>query len=210
MRFLEVGCAPGKTIAWVARELGARVAGADYSPRGVEISRDLLRSVGVDGDVRCEDILATTFEPASFDVVFSGGVIEHFDDPREIVRAHVGLARPGGKIIITIPHYGGLYGHLQRHFDPANLALHNLAIMGPDALRGLAPADLATRARAYPAGRVSPWLVNFERRWPRLLARVVSHLVNGVGLVQPVEVRALCPTLVLECSRRNPRGPAGC
>ena len=210
MRFLEVGCAPGKTLAWVARVLGARVAGVDYSPRGVAVARDLLRVLGVDGDVRCEDIFTTTFEPGSFDVVFSAGVIEHFDDPREIVRCHVGLVRPGGKAIITIPHYGGLYGRLKRHFDPANLALHNLTIMAVDALRGLAPPDLVTQARAYPAGRLSPWLVNFERRWPRLVARVVSHLLNGVGLVQPVEVRALCPTLVLECPRRRHGDPAAC
>lgn len=210
MRFLEVGCAPGKTLAWVARVLGARVAGVDYSARGVAISRNLFRSLGVDGDLRCEDIFATTFEPGSFDVVFSAGVIEHFDDPREIVRSHVRLARPGGKAIITIPHYGGLYGHLQRHFDPANLALHNLTIMTADALRGLAPADLVTRATAYPAGRLSPWIVKFERRWPRLVARSVSHLLNGLGLVQPVEVRALCPTLVLECLRRHHGGQTGC
>lgn len=193
-----------------ARVLGARVAGVDYSPRGVAISRDLLRSLGVDGDVRCEDMFSTTFKPESFDVVFSAGVIEHFDDPREIVRSHVRLVRPGGKAIITIPNYGGLYGRLQRHFDPANLALHNLTIMTVDALRGLAPADLVTRARAYPAGRLSPWIVSFERRWPRLVARAVSHLLNGVGLVQPVEVCALCPTLVLECPRHHHGGPTGC
>jgi SAM-dependent methyltransferase len=210
MRFLEVGCAPGKTMAWVGRVLGARVAGVDYSPRGLAISRALLGTLGVDADLRCEDIFSTTFEPSSFDVVFSAGVIEHFEDPREIVRSHVRLVRPGGKAILTIPHYGGLYGRLQRHFDPANLALHNLTIMGVHALKGLAPTDLVVRARAYPSGRLSPWLVSFERRWPRLVARSVSYLLNGVALVQPFQIRALCSMLVLECPRRHDEGPTRC
>jgi SAM-dependent methyltransferase len=210
MQFLEVGCAPGKTLAWVGRVLGARVAGVDYSPRGLAISRALLRTLGVDADLRCEDIFSTTFEPSSFDVVFSAGVIEHFEDPRAIVRSHVELVRPGGKAIITIPDYGGWYGRLQRHFDPSNLALHNLTIMDVGALTALAPADLVTQARAYPTGRLSPWLVSFERRWPRLVARMVSHLLNAVGLVQPFEVRALSPTLVLECPRRQDEGPTAC
>jgi 2-polyprenyl-3-methyl-5-hydroxy-6-metoxy-1,4-benzoquinol methylase len=210
MRVLEVGCAPGKTLAWMGRELGAEVAGLDYSPRGVAVSRDLLRALGVDCDLRCEDIFATTFEPASFDVVFSAGVIEHFEDPRDIVRRHVRLVRPGGKALCTVPHYGGLYGRLQRYLDPENLALHNLSIMRVDALERLAPADLVEGARAYPAGRLSPWLLSFERRWPRPVARAVCHVLNGVGLVQPVQVRALCPTLVLECTRRDAGDGPGC
>jgi 2-polyprenyl-3-methyl-5-hydroxy-6-metoxy-1,4-benzoquinol methylase len=96
MRFLEVGCAPGKMLAWVARVLGAEVAGVDYSPRGVTLSRELLHTPGVAADLRCENIFATSFEPGSFDVVFSAGVIEHFEDPRDIVCRHLRLARPGG------------------------------------------------------------------------------------------------------------------
>jgi SAM-dependent methyltransferase len=204
---LEVGCAPGKTLAWVARSLGARVAGLDYSPRGLEFARALLRRCGVVGDLRCEDIFATTFAPGTFDVVFSVGVIEHFEDPREIVRRHVLLAKPGGLALIMIPNYGGVYGRLQRRFDPGNLAIHNLAIMSPGALKALAPLELVGMVDAYPAGRLSPWLISFERRWPHPVALGVCLVLNGVGLLQPLDVTHLCPTLVLAL-RRLARVPA--
>ena len=201
MSVLEIGCAPGKTLAWVDKRLRARVAGLDYSERGLAYTRELFRRLAIDGDLRREDVFATTFPPGSFDVVYSCGVIEHFEDPREIVRRHVMLAKPGGTALITIPNYGGLYGRLRKRFDPENLEIHNLAIMNPRALAALTPRDLVDTSRAYPAGRLSPWLIRLERRWPRRLARATRFFLNGVALLQPVRIRRLCPMLVLEIRR---------
>jgi len=164
MHFLEIGCAPGKLLAWVAEVLHAEVAGGDYSQRGLSLAQQLFQALNIDGDLRCEDMLATTFEPASFDLVFSAGVIEHFDDPREIVKRHVTLLKPGGKAVIMVPNYGGFYGRLQCRFDPENLSIHNLTIMNPPALRRLAPGELVSTVRVYPVGRMSPWLISFDKR----------------------------------------------
>lgn len=198
-RFLEIGCAPGKMLAWVAHDLGAEVSGLDYSARGVAFARQLFDALGLKGDIRCEDLAATTFRRGSFDVVFSAGVIEHFDDPGPIVRQHVDLVKPGGVALITIPNYSGVYRRLQNRFDRENLAIHNLAIMNPAGLRQLAPPDVS--AKAYPAGRLSPWLVNFERRWPHPLARAFAVALNAAALAQPWDLPALSPLLVLEIRR---------
>ncbi len=200
-RFLEIGCAPGKILAWVGQVLQAEVSGLDYSEHGLAFARQLFEALGIEGDLRCEDVFATTFRPGSFDVVYSAGVIEHFDDPREVVKRHVALLKPGGKALIVVPNYGGLYGYLQRQFDPGNLDIHNLTIMRPAALKELAPGDLVRIVRAYPAGRLSPWLVSFEKVWPRPIARGTAYSFNALGLVQPVDIAALCPMLVLELHR---------
>jgi 2-polyprenyl-3-methyl-5-hydroxy-6-metoxy-1,4-benzoquinol methylase len=201
MRVLELGCAPGKILAWAAAALHAKVAGLDYSERGVDWSRRLFDALGLVGDIRCEDALQTTFPARSFDVVYSFGLIEHFADPRPIVRVHVNLAKPGGRVIVGIPNYGGIYGRLQRWFDPENLSLHNLDIMGVTAMARLAPDDLSRTVRSYHAGRLSPWQISFERRLPRNAARAAHYLLNGVGLVQPFDIAPLCPFLVLEITR---------
>jgi 2-polyprenyl-3-methyl-5-hydroxy-6-metoxy-1,4-benzoquinol methylase len=198
MRFLEIGCAPGSMLAWVAEVLRAQVAGLDYSEPGLALTRRLFEALGLEADLRCEDLFNTTFEPASFDVVFSAGVIEHFDDPYEVVRRHMILLKRGGKALITIPNYGGLYGHLQRHFDPDNLALHNLTIMQTAELEKVAPMNLVGSAHAYPAGRISPGLVSLGRLWPRPFARIAAHVINALGLIQPADIASLCPMLVLE------------
>ena len=203
MRVLELGCAPGKLLAWVAAKLDARVSGLDYSDRGITWARTLFDALGIPADLRCEDVFRSTFEPASFDVVYSAGLIEHFEDPRDIVRTHVALAKPGGTTLIAIPDYGGIYGRLQGWFDPANLALHNLRIMRPEALAELAPAELSGTVRTYRAGRISPWQISLERRLPRPVARFTSYFLNGIGLLQPVDIGPICPLLVLEITRRH-------
>lgn len=202
MQVLELGCAPGKILAWVASALGARVSGLDYSERGIRWSRTLFDRLGIEADLRCENVFHTTFPAGTFDVVYSSGLIEHFEDPHDIVRAHVLLLKPGGRAIIAIPDYGGLYGRLQRWCDPENLAIHNLGIMNPQALRALAPDDLCEVARVYRAGRLSPWQISFERRLPAPIGKGLSLVLNGVGLVQPADIAPLCPLLVLDLKRR--------
>lgn len=203
MRVIELGCAPGKMLAWVAVALEADVAGLDYSEHGIAWARQLFDRLGIRGDLRCEDAFETSLPTASADVVYSWGLIEHFEDPRRIVEAHVRLLKPGGRAILGVPHYGGLYGRLQRWFDPGNLALHNLRIMSPQALEEVAPPALTGSAHAYPAGRLSPWLISISRRCPRPLEWLLNYGLNGLGLIQPVEIRPLCPLLVLEIVRRG-------
>jgi SAM-dependent methyltransferase len=203
MRFLEIGCAPGNLLIWIAKVLHADVAGLDYSERGLAFARQLFQTFNIKCDLRHENVFTTTFEPESFDIVFSAGVIEHFDDPREIVRKHVALLKPGGKAIIAIPNYGGVYGRLQRHFDPDNLSIHNLDIMHPPALEKLGPKDLTSDIHAYPIGRLSPWLISFGKCWPRAVALCVNYALNTVGLFQPLDIVSLCPMLVLELRRSS-------
>jgi 2-polyprenyl-3-methyl-5-hydroxy-6-metoxy-1,4-benzoquinol methylase len=70
-KYLEIGCAPGKMLCWVAAVLGANVAGLDFSPRGFEQTKRLFEGLGLRADLRCEDFFSTTFQPGTFDVVWN-------------------------------------------------------------------------------------------------------------------------------------------
>jgi 2-polyprenyl-3-methyl-5-hydroxy-6-metoxy-1,4-benzoquinol methylase len=201
--YLEIGCAPGKVLAWVAAVLRADVSGLDYSERGLSTAKRLFAALHLDGDLRCQSLDETTFPRASFDVVYSAGLIEHFKDPRAVVRAHVEFLKPGGTALMTVPNYRGIYGRLQRYFDAHSLTTHNLEIMTCDALRALAPVDESLEVRTYPLGRMSPWVLSPAKRWPRSVALGVSYLVNAAALLQVFDVSLLCPMLVLEIRRRK-------
>lgn len=201
MRYLEIGCAPGRLLAWVAVERKAEVSGLDYSEAGIAAAERLFQSLGIPVDLRCEDVFANSFLPASFDVVTSFGLIEHFDNPRLVVEKHLELVQPGGVALIVIPNYRSIYGRLQRHFDPENLAIHNLQIMRPEQLVRLVPQSMVTDAQSYPAGRVAPGLVNFDKRWPRVVAKIIERTVNLAGSLQPFDVPMLSPLLVLQVAR---------
>jgi SAM-dependent methyltransferase len=198
MRVLEVGFAPGKALVGVASRYKAVVAGVDYSAPGVATGHDLFRALGMKADLRCESIFETSFAAESFDLVYSIGVIEHFTDPRPIVAAHYRLIKRGGRCLILIPRYRGLYGALQSYFDPENLAIHNLDIMEPAALERLACGLGAAEVRVFRSGSMDASFVNWHRKLPRPLARSLQLFANGLGRLQPFDIGPLCPLLALE------------
>ena len=201
-RYLEIGCAPGKLLAWVASVLKAECTGLDYSETGIAKCRALFDALGLKADLYHIDFFNHHLPSASFDVVSSFGFIEHFDDPVPVVQKHHDLVKPGGVALIAVPNYGGLYGSLQRWCDAPNLALHNLDIMNPAALTALIDSTDVESMRAYPFGAMSLWHVNLDNRFPRLLANFVSLVANTMGLLQPLTINALAPMLVLEAHKR--------
>jgi len=203
MRFLEIGCAPGKMLGWVAKALEAEVAGIDSSERGMSYVRHLFNALDIRADLRREDVHSHTFEPGSFDVVYSAGFIEHFKDPSPTVRIHAELTRPGGKVLITIPNLSGWWSVPAKLLDPEVLGMHNVEIMNLPALASLAPLDLVSNVRAHHDGRLSLQHMVSPRGIPGALWRGITHVGDMLGFLQPVTISTLAPLLVLEMTRRN-------
>lgn len=201
MEVLEIGFAPGKQLSYVASHYDARVSGVDFSDSGIAFAKRLFETIDIDADLRCEDVFNTSFNDGSFDVVYSVGVVEHFDDPTEIIRKHVELLKPGGTAVITIPNYGGFYAHHQAKVDPENLAIHNLDIMSCAAMEKLAPADLVSSSHAFLHGNMTPGLVSLSKRCRGRICRIFYRIFNNIGFIQPFKIPALCPMIVLEMRR---------
>lgn len=202
MRVLEIGCAPGKQLAYVSKVLGAKVSGIDYSTAGVGYTNKLFGALDIDGDVRCEDMFNSSFPSDSFDVVYSIGVVEHFDDPRQLIEIHTEFLGHGGTVLIAIPNYGGIYGRLQGRFDPENLSIHNLDMMHIDSFRRLAPRNSVSGAEVFTYGRFNPWLINRERKMPAIAAKILCMTGNFTALLQPFNINAISPMLVLKITRK--------
>lgn len=202
MRYVEIGCAPGKIMSWVGRKAGVPVSGIDYSPTGAETARWLCSGLGINADIRCEDAMKTTFQDGTFDLVFSCGLIEHFEDPSEMIEAHIRLLAPGGTALIAIPNYSGIYLRLQGWCDLENLNIHNLRIMNEDSLNSLAPRQPDVKSRSFRYGRFSPWLISLPTKLGAF-GKFVSWGLNFVAYLQFFEIKSLCPLVVLEV-RRSP------
>lgn len=105
VRVLDLGCGRGEVLLACARR-GADVAGIDYSPAAVEISRETLGAVP-GADVREGDVTRLPWPDASFDRVLSGDVIEHLHpaDGEAMLREAHRVLRPGGTLVLhTAPN----------------------------------------------------------------------------------------------------------
>ncbi|MGB8217145.1 MAG: class I SAM-dependent methyltransferase, partial [Candidatus Methanoperedens sp.] len=139
-KILEIGCAKAKRLIYFAKEFGYEVYGIDYSKHGVEIALDNLKIAGVDGTILCEDLFQTTFDDESFDIVYSMGLVEHFENPAEIIDKHIKLLKKGGILIITIPNFKySLYFSLLKILGKEKklLETHNLDVMDTKKLNEL-------------------------------------------------------------------------
>jgi len=197
MSALEIGCAPGKFLAYAHLKLGARIVGFDYSAPGVEVTRDIHRRLGVDSRIVQGDLFNEPLPGESFDFVYSNGLIEHFRDPLAALRAHTDLVRPGGRLLVAVPNYSGIYGWLQARFDPENLAIHNVDIMSPEALLKLADSLPLSSRQAFLVGRMNPVLVAWRKKLGRILGGGVWAGLTVLGRLQPFEIDPLRPLVVL-------------
>lgn len=200
-RYIEIGCAPGKFLAWAQKKFQLNAEGLDYSDVGINQCKRLFVNNDLFIPLHCVDFFNNSLPMGSFDCVTSFGLIEHFDDPILIVSKHIDLLKPGGLALITLPNYGGVYGKIQKWCDPENIAMHNLKIMNPSSLEQLVNSASVTHIKAYYYGSVDPLILSLERKMPILLVKVINLLLNSFGLVQPFVISKLAPMLVLEVKK---------
>jgi 2-polyprenyl-3-methyl-5-hydroxy-6-metoxy-1,4-benzoquinol methylase len=96
---IEIGCGPGNFLE-LAKSHVQEACGIESSQTAMQLARS--KGFKVYGAKRNNDSLA-----ASFDAVFSFHVLEHVADPVGFVREISSMARPDGKICISVPNQGG-------------------------------------------------------------------------------------------------------
>ncbi|MFA6294909.1 MAG: class I SAM-dependent methyltransferase [Candidatus Paceibacterota bacterium] len=102
-RLLELGCGTSTLTISLANEIKSLV-GLDISPEALRLSREHSRELGAMNTEFIEgDCLNVPFEN-EFDIVWSQGLIEHFDNPATVVEQHYRALKPGGTVLISVPY----------------------------------------------------------------------------------------------------------
>ncbi len=99
LRVLDAGCGGGR-YARVCGESGATVVGADHT-RAVDKARSLCADLPHVSFVQA-DLKQLPLEPASFDFVFSIGVMHHDADTRSVFDAVAKMVKPGGRYSVWL------------------------------------------------------------------------------------------------------------
>lgn len=132
---LELGCAPGSMLMLLHQIRPTHTYhGIDYAPEGLRNARALLAASGIPATLHLGDVRTAEVPPV--DLVVSFGLVEHFEEPAEIVGHHRRFLRPGGVAAVTVPNYAHpALVALLRRFSPETLATHNLRVMSEESLR---------------------------------------------------------------------------
>lgn len=179
---IEVGCAPGRSLLKFAETFGYRPFGVEYTPNGAEVTRALFKEEGYDQDCVMEaDFFSEEFLAANegkYDVVLSGGFIEHFDDPAHVVECHTRLLKEGGYLVCSIPKLRSYSYPLFRLFAPEILDAHNLSIMRLEAFRQLFSTSPVTEVTCRYVGTFDLVAIGSMRHSDSGTSRFVSHVAD--------------------------------
>lgn len=96
---IELGCGMSY-FPEMARLRGAKSYGVDFSPIAIERLKYEFPGVFY---MKC-DATKTPFPDGKFDVVVSGEVIEHLEEPHALTYEMARICKKGGYIIVSTPH----------------------------------------------------------------------------------------------------------
>jgi ubiquinone/menaquinone biosynthesis C-methylase UbiE len=107
-RLLEVGCGAGFD-AYDICSAGADYTGIDITPQNVERTSRALIDGGFTSKIVQADAEQLPFPDASFDVVFSNGVLHHTPDIRSALREAWRVLRPEGDAWVIVYHRNSIF-----------------------------------------------------------------------------------------------------
>jgi len=207
LKILEVGCAPGFNLIDFNKKFGYDCYGIEYTEHGAKITQDLFISRGLDpnkiihGDFFDNKIVDKY--NCFFDIVYSLGFIEHFDNPEEVIKKHLDLLKEDGILIITIPNLKGVNLLFTKLLYKEVIKIHNLNIMSIDKFKLLFEKnpDLKTLYCNY-LGTVNlglymvPQDASILSKFVYKIFQVFQVLLNPIVAKLPLENKWTSPYLI--------------
>jgi ubiquinone/menaquinone biosynthesis C-methylase UbiE len=181
---LEIGSGTGVHTKLLA-EAGAHVTAVDLTPTAVEFTTRRLKQAGLQATVVEADAESLPFPDASFDFVWSWGVIHHSSDTDRVIAEIARVLRPGGRLALMVYHRSSLTFWV-------NYVLYRGVLRG--GLLHESPDELANRwsdgviARHYTRRKLTaaltPWFDDIE-------TRVMGQIGEAIPLPSRVRQRVV-------------------
>jgi SAM-dependent methyltransferase len=124
----EVGFVPGQGLRKLADRYKLTPFGSDFCAE-VEDAAKVLTALYPQSKFFHHDVGSSDVSESMgvYDIVYSGGLIEHFDDFETVIRRHLQLLEVGGLLLISTPNLSASRYALWKLLDPRLAAAHNPA-----------------------------------------------------------------------------------
>ncbi len=128
---VEIGGAPGlflTTLTKIHDQLKLGII--DYSDKGVAETEALMSKLNVDIAIHQKDVYKSDLSDLpEYDVVYSLGVVEHYEDLAQSLESHLACIKDGGLVIIGVPVFLGINEWLVDRLAPENKSTWYPSIM---------------------------------------------------------------------------------
>lgn len=189
---LEIGVGLGSDFVRFARE-GAQLTGVDITERSIELVGRRLELEGLEAHLRIASAEELPFEDASFDRVYSWGVLHHTPNTEGAIREAVRVLRPNGRLCLMLygRHSWVSYGLWVRHallrgrpWRPLSdvLAHH----MESEGTRGFSVRELRAQLTGMEDLSIAHVATPYDRRVVGPIARVTEHWLGWFVVVTGV------------------------
>jgi SAM-dependent methyltransferase len=128
---LEIGGSSGRYTIYLHRTKGSTPVVLESSPVGHAAAERNFELLGVKGRSILGDMFDEQLDIPKVDVVYSLGLIEHFDDPLAVARAHLRHLKPGGILVMGAPNLAGINAPLFRRLSPSIFESHDARSADP-------------------------------------------------------------------------------
>ena len=179
---LEIGCGMGSDLVQFARG-GAHCTGIDLTPRSIEITRHRFALYGLGGNFMLSDGERLPFESASFDVVYSNGVLHHTPNTAGAIAEVHRVLRQGGIAKVMLYHRNSLNYWFEIFL--------RRGILGGQFLLGRGPEEIMSRVIEYSEHEARPLVKVYSRKQARELFKTFSEVVVEVQQLTRSELRFL-------------------
>jgi SAM-dependent methyltransferase len=201
---IELGGFPGYYAIFLKKYFGVKATLFDFYVHQPVLKQVLDANQLTEKDIEVIEGDLFKYQPEKqYDLVLSCGLIEHFNDTKDIIARHLQFLKPGGTLFITLPNFTGVNGWVQRKFDMGNYEKHNISSMNPGLLAGYCKELGLKNVEASYYGKFSIWLEN--RAEQSSLTKVFLKTLWLAGKVAtkivPVESKAMSPYIIVKAKR---------
>jgi cyclopropane fatty-acyl-phospholipid synthase-like methyltransferase len=189
-RAIEVGGASGGYLAYFTRKFGWDAHVLDVSSSGCRRAIENFQRQRLPVTVHNIDLFKADGSLGKFDLVYSLGLIEHFENVGLVIRAHAKFVESGGYLVFGVPNFMGVYKKILSKLAPNILAMHNLSNLDASNWNTAErSSNLINVGRVYTGGfdplSIAPVLGDQIRRFPEKSSWILRLIYSiFIGLVR--------------------------
>jgi ubiquinone/menaquinone biosynthesis C-methylase UbiE len=102
--YLEIGCGPFFLGQNLAKDC-ALVVGIDFCPSALKIAKKMMDEKGIENYLLIQgDVMNLPFKSDSMDIIYGGGVIEHFKNTQKCINELYRVLKKNGISFNTVPY----------------------------------------------------------------------------------------------------------